>query len=114
MFENRNILPNFPRDDAVVNIQLIIGHDHFAAQLYGPSFYPSLMCVLCKEGNFIMKRLSSRLHSFQILEYWFTCKIIPGWQKSNGIPPISWALNTTILLDQKSVTTQKTMNHTSY
>ena len=29
-------------------------------------------------------------------------------------PQSSWALNTTILLDQKSVTTQKTMHHTSY
>lgn len=69
MVENRNIIPNFPRGDAVANFQLIIGHECFAVHLYGPSVYPSLMCVLCKEGNYIMNRLSSRLHSFQLLEY---------------------------------------------
>jgi len=74
MAENKNIVPNFPRGDAVANFQLNIGHDRFMAHLYGSSVYPSLMCVLCKEGNYIMNRSSSRLHSFQL----FICKIILG------------------------------------
>lgn len=69
MVEKRNIIPNFPRGGAVAKFQLIIGHDHFVAHLYGPSVYLSLMCIFCKEGNYIMNRLSSRLHSFQLLDY---------------------------------------------
>jgi len=78
MVGNRNIIPNFQRGDAVANFQLIIGHDHFAAHLYGLSVYLSLLCVLCKEGNYIMNRSSSIQHSFPLLEYLFTCKIILG------------------------------------
>ena len=40
MVENRNIIPNFPRGDAVANFQLIIDRDRFAAQVYGPSVCP--------------------------------------------------------------------------
>jgi hypothetical protein len=78
MEENRNKIPDFPRGDTVANFQVIISHDHFVACLYGLSAYPSLMCVLCKEGNYITNRSSSRQHSFQLLEYQITCEIILG------------------------------------
>jgi hypothetical protein len=52
--ENRNIVPDFPRRDAVVTFQLITSLDCLAAHLYRLSLYPSPVCVLCREENSIM------------------------------------------------------------
>jgi hypothetical protein len=46
--ENRNIVPDFPRGDAVAIYRLTTGHDSLAAHLYRLSLYPSPMCVLCR------------------------------------------------------------------
>jgi hypothetical protein len=54
MVENRNVIPAFPRADAVANFRLISSHDCLVAHLYRLSIYPSPMCVLCKEGNSII------------------------------------------------------------
>lgn len=61
-----------------------------------------------------MNRLSSRIIVFNS---WNTDLLVKlYWDDRNPMefPQSSWALNTAILLDQKSVTTQKTMHHTSY
>jgi hypothetical protein len=44
--ENRNIVPDFPRGDAVATFQLIASHDCLAAHLYRLSLYPSPMCLM--------------------------------------------------------------------
>jgi ribonuclease HI len=54
--ENKNIVPDFPRGDAVVTFQLITGCDCLAAHLYRVSLYPSPACVLCREENSIMNQ----------------------------------------------------------
>jgi hypothetical protein len=54
--ENRNIVPDFPRGDAVATFQLITGHDCLVAYLYKLSLYPSPMCVLCRKENSIMNQ----------------------------------------------------------
>jgi hypothetical protein len=54
--ENRNIVPDFPRGDAVAIFRLITGRDCLAAHLYGLSLCPSPMCVLCREANSIMNQ----------------------------------------------------------
>jgi hypothetical protein len=54
--ENRNIVPDFPRRDAVATSRLITGHDCLAAHLYRLSLCPSSMCVLCREENSVMNQ----------------------------------------------------------
>jgi hypothetical protein len=54
--ENKNVVPDFPRGDAMAIFQLIIGHVCLAAHLYRLSLYPSPMCVLCREENSIMNQ----------------------------------------------------------
>jgi hypothetical protein len=52
--KNRNIVPDFPRGDAVEAFRLITGHDGLAAHLYRLSLYPSAMCVLYRKKNSVM------------------------------------------------------------
>jgi hypothetical protein len=54
--ENRNIVHDFPRGDAVASFRLITGHDCLVAHLYRLSLYPSPMCVLCREENSIINQ----------------------------------------------------------
>jgi hypothetical protein len=54
--ENRNIVPDFPRTDAVATFRLITGHDYLAANLYRLSLYPSPVCVLCREEISVMNQ----------------------------------------------------------
>jgi hypothetical protein len=54
--ENRDIVPDFPRRDAVATFRLIIGHDCLVAHLYTLSLYPSPVCVLCREKNSVMNQ----------------------------------------------------------
>jgi hypothetical protein len=55
MVKNKNIIPDFPKGDAVATFQLITSHDFSAAHLHKLLIYPSPMCVLCKE-NFIINQ----------------------------------------------------------
>jgi hypothetical protein len=54
--ENRNIIPDFPRGDAVAIFLLITSHDCLVAHLYRLSLYSSSVCVLCREENSIMNQ----------------------------------------------------------
>lgn len=94
MVENRSVIPDFPRGDAVTSFWLINNHECLVAHLYILSIYSSPMCVLCKEGNSIMNQ--NHLPDCTIFNS-VTCIIILGWQKVNGIPQSARALNTTIL-----------------
>jgi hypothetical protein len=53
MAENRNIIPDFPRGHAVAT-------NHWpwlSSDSHRLSIYPSPKCVLCKEGNSIIKMI---------------------------------------------------------
>jgi hypothetical protein len=63
--ENRNIVPDFPRRDAMATFRLITSHDCLAAHLYRLLLYPSPMYVLCREENSNESRSPSKMHSFK-------------------------------------------------
>jgi hypothetical protein len=54
--KNRNMIPDFPRGDAVANFRLITGHDCLAAHLQRLLIYSSPMCILCNEEKSIMNK----------------------------------------------------------
>jgi hypothetical protein len=56
LVENRNIVPDFPRRDAVATFRLITSHDCLVAHLYRLSLYPPPLCVLCREENSVMNQ----------------------------------------------------------
>jgi hypothetical protein len=57
MVENRNIIPDFPRGQAIVNFPLIIGHEYLATHLYRLSIcLLPVMCVLCNECQYVMNQ----------------------------------------------------------
>jgi hypothetical protein len=54
--KNRNVIPDFPTGTAVATFRLIIDHVCLVAHLHRLSIYPSPVCVLCREDNFIMNQ----------------------------------------------------------
>jgi hypothetical protein len=57
--ENRYLIPDSPREDAVAAFRLITGHDCLAPHLHRLLIYPSPMCILYEEENSITHMIIS-------------------------------------------------------